>query len=236
MAAAIDWSAAGACAAGAGAKVVKHGNRAASSACGAADVLEELGIPLDLTGPQVAEVGERVGITFCFAAAFHPALRNAAVPRRELGVPTTFNLLGPLANPGDPSAQAVGVADGRVAGLMAGVLARRGIDALVFHGDDGLDEVPVDGVTVHGVALRAAAHGTPLRDPALDHPGEVEPLPHGHEARPGGEQVGEEPAGDLRPGLRQRRSQLRVVAQRRRRQGDAAQRGHERGAQRDDGV
>ncbi|WP_432892124.1 anthranilate phosphoribosyltransferase [Kribbella sp. CA-245084] len=128
-------------AAGAGAKVVKHGNRAASSACGAADVLEELGIPLDLTGPQVAEVGERVGITFCFASAFHPALRNAAVPRRELGVPTTFNLLGPLANPGDPSAQAVGVADGRVAGLMAGVLARRGIDALVFHGDDGLDEL-----------------------------------------------------------------------------------------------
>ncbi|HZX07279.1 anthranilate phosphoribosyltransferase, partial [Kribbella sp.] len=124
-------------AAGAGAKVVKHGNRAASSACGAADVLEELGIPLDLSGPQVAEVGERAGITFCFAAAFHPALRNAAVPRRELGVPTTFNLLGPLANPGDPSAQAVGVADGRVAGLMAGVLARRGIDALVFHGDDG---------------------------------------------------------------------------------------------------
>ncbi|GAA3088093.1 anthranilate phosphoribosyltransferase [Kribbella aluminosa] len=128
-------------AAGAGAKVVKHGNRAASSACGAADVLEELGIPLDLSGPQVAEVAERAGITFCFAAAFHPALRNAAVPRRELGVPTTFNLLGPLANPGDPSAQAVGVADGRVAGLMAGVLARRGIDALVFHGDDGLDEL-----------------------------------------------------------------------------------------------
>lgn len=128
-------------AAGAGAKVVKHGNRAASSACGAADVLEELGIPLDLTAAQVAEVGERAGITFCFAAAFHPALRNAAVPRRELGVPTTFNLLGPLANPGDPAAQAVGVADGRVAGLMAGVLARRGIDALVFHGDDGLDEL-----------------------------------------------------------------------------------------------
>ncbi|RZT26760.1 anthranilate phosphoribosyltransferase [Kribbella sp. VKM Ac-2569] len=128
-------------AAGAGAKVLKHGNRAASSACGAADVLEELGIPLDLTADQVAEVGERVGITFCFAPAFHPALRHAAVPRRELGVPTTFNFLGPLANPGNPSAQAVGVGDGRIAGLMAGVLARRGIDALVFHGDDGLDEL-----------------------------------------------------------------------------------------------
>ncbi len=128
-------------AAGAGAKILKHGNRAASSACGAADVLEELGIPLDLTAAQVAAVGERAGITFCFAPAFHPALRHAAVPRRELGVPTTFNFLGPLANPGNPSAQAVGVGDGRIAGLMAGVLARRGIDALVFHGDDGLDEL-----------------------------------------------------------------------------------------------
>ena len=128
-------------AAGAGAKVLKHGNRAASSACGAADVLEELGVPLDLTAAQVAEVGEQAGITFCFAPAFHPALRHAAVPRRELGVPTTFNFLGPLANPGNPSAQAVGVGDGRIAGLMAGVLARRGIDALVFHGDDGLDEL-----------------------------------------------------------------------------------------------
>ena len=126
---------------GAGAKVLKHGNRAASSACGTADVLEELGIPLDLTAEQVAAVGEQAGITFCFAPAFHPALRHAAVPRRELGVPTTFNFLGPLANPGNPSAQAVGVGDGRVAGLMAGVLARRGIDALVFHGDDGLDEL-----------------------------------------------------------------------------------------------
>jgi len=128
-------------AAGAGAKILKHGNRAASSACGAADVLEELGIPLDLTAAQVAAVGEKAGITFCFAPAFHPALRHAAVPRRELGVPTTFNFLGPLANPGNPSAQAVGVGDGRIAGLMAGVLARRGVDALVFHGDDGLDEL-----------------------------------------------------------------------------------------------
>jgi anthranilate phosphoribosyltransferase len=127
-------------AAGAGAKVVKHGNRAASSACGTADVLEELGIPLDLTPDQVVEVAERAGVTFCFAPVFHPALRHAAV-RRELGVPTTFNILGPMANPGDPSAQAVGVADERIAGLVAGVLARRGIDALVFHGDDGLDEL-----------------------------------------------------------------------------------------------
>ena len=128
-------------AAGAGAKVLKHGNRAASSSCGTADVLEELGVPLNLTAAQVADVAERAGITFCFAPAFHPGLRHAAVSRRELGVPTTFNFLGPLANPGDPSAQAVGVGDARVAGLIAGVLARRGIDALVFPGDDGLDEL-----------------------------------------------------------------------------------------------
>lgn len=128
-------------AAGAGARVVKHGNRAASSSCGAADVLEALGVPLDLSAAQVAQVVELAGITFCFAPAFHPALRHAGPVRSDLGVPTTFNFLGPLANPGNPSAQAVGVADARVAGLVAGVLARRGIDALVFHGDDGLDEL-----------------------------------------------------------------------------------------------
>ena len=128
-------------AAGAGAKVVKHGNRAASSACGAADVLEVLGVPLGMPADEVARVAEQAGITFCFAPAFHPALRHAGPVRSDLGVPTTFNFLGPLANPGNPSAQAVGVADARVAGLVAGVLARRGIDALVFHGDDGLDEL-----------------------------------------------------------------------------------------------
>jgi anthranilate phosphoribosyltransferase len=84
---------------------------------------------------------DEVGITFCFAPVFHPALRFAAVPRRELGIPTTFNFLGPLANPARPTAQAVGVADARMAGIMAGVLARRGVSALVFRGDDGLDEL-----------------------------------------------------------------------------------------------
>jgi anthranilate phosphoribosyltransferase len=128
-------------AAAAGVRVVKHGNRAASSACGAADVLEELGIPLDLTPEQVATIADRVGITFCFAPVFHPALRHSAVPRRELGVGTTFNFLGPLANPARPSALAVGVADARMAGIAAGVLARRGVDAIVFRGDDGLDEL-----------------------------------------------------------------------------------------------
>jgi anthranilate phosphoribosyltransferase len=128
-------------AAGAGAPVVKHGNRSASSKAGSADVLEALGIRLDLPAQAVARVGEEVGITFCFAAAFHPALRHAAVARRELGVATTFNVLGPLAHPARPGAQAIGCADARMAPLMAGVFARRGVDAWVFRGDDGLDEL-----------------------------------------------------------------------------------------------
>jgi anthranilate phosphoribosyltransferase len=128
-------------AAGAGAPVVKHGNRSASSKAGSADVLEALGIRLDLPASAVARMGEDVGITFCFAAAFHPALRHAAVPRRELGVGTTFNFLGPLAHPAKPEAQAIGCADLRMAPLMAGVFARRGVDAWVFRGEDGLDEL-----------------------------------------------------------------------------------------------
>jgi len=128
-------------AAGAGVRVVKHGNRSASSKAGSADVLEALGIRLDLPAADVARVGEQVGITFCFAAAFHPALRHAAVPRRELGIGTTFNFLGPLAHPAKPEAQAIGCADARMAPLMAGVFARRGVDAWVFRGDDGLDEL-----------------------------------------------------------------------------------------------
>ncbi|MDP9443566.1 MAG: anthranilate phosphoribosyltransferase [Actinomycetota bacterium] len=144
--------------AGAGVTVVKHGNRAASSACGAADVLERLGVRLDLPPQVVAEVGREVGITFCFAPLFHPALRHAAVPRRELGVGTTFNFLGPLANPARPAVQAVGCADARMAPVLAGVLARRGTDAVVFRGDDGLDELTTTTTsqvwTVHGGAVR----------------------------------------------------------------------------------
>jgi anthranilate phosphoribosyltransferase len=128
-------------AAGAGVPVVKHGNRSASSKAGSADVLEALGIRLDLPAREVARIGEEVGITFCFAAAFHPALRHAAVPRRELGVGTTFNFLGPLAHPAKPEAQAIGCADTRMAPLMAGVFSRREVDAWVFRGDDGLDEL-----------------------------------------------------------------------------------------------
>ncbi len=128
-------------AAGAGVTVVKHGNRSASSMAGSADVLEALGIRLDLAPDRVAEVAVEAGITFCFSAAFHPAMRHAAVPRRELGIGTTFNFLGPLSNPSRPAAQAIGCADARMAPVMAGVFAARGVDAWVFRGDDGLDEL-----------------------------------------------------------------------------------------------
>jgi anthranilate phosphoribosyltransferase len=128
-------------AAGAGVTVVKHGNRSASSKAGSADVLEKLGIRLDLAAADVARVATEAGITFCFAAAFHPALRHAASARSDLGVGTTFNFLGPIANPARPDAQAIGCADRRMAPVMAGVFARRGVDAWVFRGDDGLDEL-----------------------------------------------------------------------------------------------
>ncbi len=127
--------------AGAGPRVVKHGNRAASSASGSADVLEALGVRLDLDVARVAETARTVGITFCFAQVFHPSFRHAATARRELGIPTTFNFLGPLTNPARPRAAAIGVADRRMAPLMAGVLAARGTSALVFRGHDGLDEL-----------------------------------------------------------------------------------------------
>ncbi|GAA2116793.1 anthranilate phosphoribosyltransferase [Nocardioides bigeumensis] len=128
-------------AAGAGVTVVKHGNRSASSQAGSADVLEVLGVRLDLPPARVGEVATEAGITFCFSAAFHPAMRFAAVPRRELGIATTFNILGPLTNPARPAAQAIGCADPRLAPVMAGVFAGRGVDAWVFRGDDGLDEL-----------------------------------------------------------------------------------------------
>ncbi|WP_328772220.1 anthranilate phosphoribosyltransferase [Streptomyces sp. NBC_00286] len=127
--------------AGTGAKVVKHGNRAASSASGASDVLEKLGVNLELTPRRVAEVAEEAGITFCFAVKFHPALRHVAAARGQLGIRTTFNFLGPLTNPARVRSQAVGVADARMAPIMAGVLAERGNSSLVFRGDDGLDEL-----------------------------------------------------------------------------------------------
>jgi len=130
-------------AAASGVQVVKHGNRAASSSSGSADVLEALGINLTLPPSRIAAVVEEAGITFCFAQHFHPAMRHAAEARSALGIGTAFNFLGPLTNPGQPTYAAVGVADARMAPLIAGVFAGRGKDAVVFRGDDGLDELTI---------------------------------------------------------------------------------------------
>lgn len=134
-------------AAATGIRVVKHGNRAASSSSGSADVLEALGIDLGLAPERVATVAAEAGITFCFAQTFHPGFRHTAVARRDLGIGTAFNFLGPLTNPAQPTYAAVGCADARMAPLIAGVFASRGKDAAVFRGDDGLDEVTVSTTT-----------------------------------------------------------------------------------------
>jgi len=159
-----------------GVRVVKHGNRAASSSTGTADVLEALGLRLDQPPHRVAELAEEVGITFCFAQVFHPSMRHAAPARKGLGVPTVFNFLGPLTNPAQPAAIAIGVPDPRMAGLMAGVLAARGTAGLVFRGPEGLDELAAagesqiwwihDGVVTEHVLDAAADLG--LRTIAID--------------------------------------------------------------------
>ena len=128
-------------AAAAGARVVKHGNRAASSKSGAGDLLEALGVAINLDGPKVATTVAELGIGFCFAPVFHPAMRFAAAARKELATSTVFNILGPLANPARPKAAAIGVANERMHLVMAQVLADRGVEGFVFRGDDGLDEI-----------------------------------------------------------------------------------------------
>ncbi|QGF24204.1 anthranilate phosphoribosyltransferase [Raineyella fluvialis] len=128
-------------AAAAGAKVVKHGNRAASSLCGTADCLEALGLVLDLAPEKQQEVMDEEGIVFLFAPLYHGSLKYAATSRRELGIATIFNYLGPLSNPARPQAQAIGIANEAMAGLLAGVLAQRGNQGMVFFGGDGLDEL-----------------------------------------------------------------------------------------------
>lgn len=124
-----------------GRRVVKHGNRAASSMSGTADCLEALGVVLDVPPDRQREVFDEVGIAFLFAPLYHPSLRHAGPARKELGIPTTFNVLGPLTNPAHPAAQAIGIADARLAPVVAGVVAARGDRGMVFHGDDGLDEL-----------------------------------------------------------------------------------------------
>jgi len=131
--------------AGAGAVVAKHGNRAASSRCGSADLLEALGVKIALEPPGVARCLAECGIGFMFAPVFHAAMAHAAGPRKEMGIPTVFNFLGPLTNPARPSAQVVGVADARMQPVLAGVLAERGTRAYVVRGNDGLDEITTTG-------------------------------------------------------------------------------------------
>ena len=128
-------------AAAAGSRVVKHGNRAASSKSGAGDLLEALGVAINLDGAKVAQTVSELGIGFCFAPIFHPAMRFAAAARKELATATVFNILGPLANPAKPKAAAIGVANDRMHLVMAQVLAERGVEGFVFRGDDGLDEI-----------------------------------------------------------------------------------------------
>ncbi|MFN3339691.1 MAG: anthranilate phosphoribosyltransferase [Dietzia sp.] len=138
-----------------GVPVVKHGNRAASSKSGGADVLEALGVAIDLGPEEVARCVDEVGVAFCFAPVFHPALRFAAAPRREIGIPTVFNILGPLTNPAAPAANLIGCAFERLMTVMAEVFALRGRSALVVRGFDGLDEITMTGPT----RVLRVAHG-----------------------------------------------------------------------------
>jgi anthranilate phosphoribosyltransferase len=134
-------------AAAAGARVVKHGSRAVSSKSGASDFYAALGIAHDLDGAGVEETVRELGIGFCFAPVFHPAMRFVAPARKELGVPTVFNFLGPLVNPAKPKAIALGVANERIHSVMAQVMASKGCDGFIFRGDDGLDEITLNGTT-----------------------------------------------------------------------------------------
>ena len=129
----------------AGVPVVKHGNRGASSASGASDVLSALGLNLDIDADRVAEVLSETGITFAFAAMFHPGFRHAGPTRKELGISTLFNILGPLCNPARPNASAVGVASLERVPLVDGVFQTRGATALVYRGDDGIDKLTTTG-------------------------------------------------------------------------------------------
>ncbi|MPZ71019.1 MAG: anthranilate phosphoribosyltransferase [Actinobacteria bacterium] len=152
--------------AGAGARVAKHGNRAASSKCGSADVLETLGVKIDLPPAGVATCLAEAGIGFCFAPVFHPAMRHAGSTRRELGVPTIFNFLGPLTNPAGATRQALGVADARMIEVMVEALGRLGSHHVIaFHGYDGLDELATAGPS-DVVELKAGAVSRWTIDPS----------------------------------------------------------------------
>jgi anthranilate phosphoribosyltransferase len=156
-------------AAAAGVRMVKHGNRAASSACGAADVLEALGVVIDLPPSATEALFAETGVAFLFAAKYHPSLRHAGPVRSELGVPTAFNYLGPLTNPARPSSLAVGVADPKMGPVLAGVYAERGNTALVFHGE-GLDELTTTGPSTVWIAADGCVSATQFDPAALGLP------------------------------------------------------------------
>jgi anthranilate phosphoribosyltransferase len=164
--------------AGAGVPVAKHGNRAASSHCGSADLLEALGVRIDLDAPAVERCLAQAQVAFMFAPAFHPAMGHAGPVRRELRVPTVFNFLGPLTNPARPYAQVIGVSDERMLPLMAEVLARRGVRAKLFRGEDGLDELTTTGLSTVFEVKDGAVRETHLDPSALGlaraRPGDLE--------------------------------------------------------------
>src|SRR5918994_4745031 len=186
--------------AGAGARVCKHGNRAASSATGSADLLEALGVRIDCGPDEVARCVAEAGIGFCFAPRFHPSMRHAGPLRRELGIATAFNFLGPLANPARVRRLMIGVADASMAERMVGVLAARGSEhVLVVHGDDGLDELTIS-TTSQVIELRDGE----VRDYSV-HPKELGITPAPTEALVGGDPATNAElaqrilAGDARP-------------------------------------
>jgi anthranilate phosphoribosyltransferase len=168
--------------AAAGVPVVKHGNRAQSSRCGAADVLESLGVVIELSPEAVATCVREVGIGFCFAPAFHPAFRHAGPPRRELGVPTVFNIMGPLTNPAQPTSAMVGCAHKPLAPVVAEVLASRGFSVLVVRGDDGLDEITTTTTTSAWVASGGVVREAVIDPTALGVPSAPEDALKGGDA------------------------------------------------------
>jgi len=174
-------------AAGAGLKVAKHGNRAMSSKCGSADVLEALGVKIDLGANAVARCIEEAGIGFMFAPIFHPAMKYAAAPRKEIGIRTVFNILGPLTNPAKAKSQVIGVANREIGDKMARVLHRLGTKhSLVVHGTDGMDEI----------SSGATSLVWDITEKGVDEPYKVSPQYFGYEAANLDEIKGDTPAGN----------------------------------------
>lgn len=212
----ISTMAALVCAA-AGATVVKHGNRAASSSTGTADVLERLGVVIDLEPEAVVSSVREAGIGFCFAPVYHPALRHAGPIRRELAIPTVFNILGPLANPAGVGAALIGCANESLAPVMADVLRRRGVSALVVRGEDGLDEISIAAPTRVWDATGSEVVETVLDPADLGIPRSPHDLLRGGDSARNADLLrsalaGAEPAGEDAPRIRAIRDAVSVNA------------------------